>query len=119
LSEGAGFVEAKTLRVLAIASERRLPQAPDVPTLREPGYPIIAGTIRGFTFTAGVPKEAFATMEAALEKVQKSAEWKELAKRNIFEDVFTGTAQLTKYLAIRMEKYRGYFGAIGLAKQKP
>jgi tripartite-type tricarboxylate transporter receptor subunit TctC len=119
LSEGAGFVEAKTLRVLAISAERRLPQAPDVPTLKELGYPITAGTIRGFTFTAGVPKEAVTTMEAALQKVHDSAAWKELAKRNIYEDTFMGSAEFTKFLAVRMEEYRGFYDAIGLAKMKP
>jgi putative tricarboxylic transport membrane protein len=118
LSEGAGFVEAKTLRVLAISAERRLPQAPDVPTLKELGYPITAGTIRGFTFTAGVPKEAVTTMEATLRKVHDSAAWKELAKRNIYEDTFMGSAELTKFLAVRMEEYRGFYDAVGLGGKK-
>lgn len=119
LSEGLGFVEGKMLRVLAISADRRLPQAPDVPTLQELGYPITAGTIRGFTFTAGVPKEAVATMEAALEQVHKSPTWKELVKRNIFQDVFMGSAEFTKFLAQRMEEYRGFYDAINLGKQKP
>jgi len=119
LSEGGGFVEGKTLRVLAISADRRLPQAPDVPTLIELGYPITAGTIRGFTFTAGVPKEAVATMEAALEQVHKSPAWKELVKRNIYQDVFMGSAAFTKFLDVRMEEYRGFYDAIGLGKQKP
>jgi putative tricarboxylic transport membrane protein len=119
LGEGLGFVEAKTLRVLAISSDRRLPQAPDVPTLQELGYPITAGTIRGFSFTAGVPKEAVAAMEAALQQVHNSPAWKELAKRNIFEEVFMGSAEFTKYLAVRMEEYRTFYEAINLAKQKP
>jgi putative tricarboxylic transport membrane protein len=118
LSEGVAFVEAKTLRVLAISADRRLPQAPDVPTLQELGYPITAGTIRGFTFTAGVPKEAVSTMEAALEQVHKSAAWKELAKRNVYQDVFMGSAEFTKFLVVRYEEYRGFYDAIGLAKQK-
>ncbi len=119
LSEGRGFVEAKTLRVLAVTSDRRLPQAPDVPTLQELGYPITAGTIRGFTFTAGVPKEAVVTMEAALERVHKTPAWKEFAQRNIFQDVFLGSAAFTKFLAARMEESREYFDAIGLGKPKP
>lgn len=119
LSEGLGFVEAKTLRALAISADRRLPQAPDVPTLQELGYPITAGTIRGFTFTAGVPKETVVTMEAALEQVHKSPAWKELVKRNIFQDVFMGSAEFTKFLAQRMEEYKSFYEAIGLAKTKP
>ena len=90
-----------------------------MPTLRELGYPITAGTIRGFTYTAGVPKEAVTTMEGVLEKVHRSSDWKELARRNIYEDVFMGSAEFTKYLAVRMEEYRAFYDAIGLAKQKP
>ena len=118
LGEGLGFVEGKKLRVLAISSDKRLPQVPDVPTLHELGFPITAGTIRGFTFTAGVPKEAVTAMEAALQKVHNSPDWKELAKRNIYEDVFMGSAQFTKYLAVRMEEYRGFYDAIGLGRKK-
>ena len=119
LSEGQGFVEGKMLRVLAISADRRLPQAPDVPTLQELGYPITAGTIRGFTFPAGVPKEAVVTMEAALHQVHKSPAWKEIVKRNIFQDVFLGSADFTKFLATRMEEIRPFYDAIGLGKTKP
>jgi tripartite-type tricarboxylate transporter receptor subunit TctC len=112
LSEGMGFVEAKTVRVLAIASEKRLPQAPDVPTLKELGYPITAGTIRGFTLPAGVPKESVAVMENALSQVHKSPQWQELVKRNLYEDVFMGSAEFTKFLTARMEEYRGFYDAV-------
>ena len=118
LGEGLGFVEAKTLRVLAISADRRLPQIPDVPTLLELGFPITAGTIRGFTFTAGVPKEAVATMESALEKVHKSAEWKEFARRHIFQDIFMGSAEFSKFLVQRLEEYKGFYDAVGLGKKQ-
>ena len=117
LSEGLGFVEAKKLRVLAITGDKRLPQAPDVPTLTELGYPITAGTIRGFTFAAGVPKEAVATMEAALEQVHKSAGWKEFVARNIFQDTFLGSAAFTKFLAMRLDEYRQFYDDVGLGKK--
>lgn len=118
LSEGQGFVEGRKVRVLAISADKRLPQAPDVPTMQELGYPITAGTIRGFTFTAGVPKEAVVTMEAALKKAHDSAEWKEIAQRNIFQNVFLGSTEFAKFLASRLEEYREFYDAIGLGKKK-
>ena len=118
LSEGQGFVEGKKVRVLAITADKRLPQAPDVPTLQELGYPITAGTIRGFTFTAGVPKEAVVTMEAALKKAHDSPEWKELAKRNIYQDIFLGSAEFTRFLATRAMEYKEFYDAIGLGKKQ-
>lgn len=117
LSEGLGFVEGKKVRVLAIAADKRLPQAPDVPTMQELGYPITAGTIRGFTYTAGVPREAVVTMEAALKKAHDSAEWKEIAKRNIFQDVYMGGAEFARFLAARMQEYKEFYDAIGLARK--
>ena len=118
LGEGIGFVEGKKLRVLAITSSKRLPHAPDVPTLQELGYPITAGTIRGFTFTAGVPKEAVTTMEAALLKVHKSDVWQDLMKRNLYQDIFLGSEEFTKFLAAKMEEYKTFYEAINLTKKK-
>lgn len=117
LGEGIGFVEGKQLRVLAIASDKRLPQAPDIPTLIEQGYPITAGTIRGFTYTAGVPKEAVAVMSDALKKAHDSPAWKDFAKRNLFQDTYMGPAEFTQFLAKRMEEYKEFYDAIGLAKK--
>ncbi len=118
LSEGLSFVETKKLRVLAIAADQRLPQAPDVPTLQELGYPITAGTMRGFSFTAGVPKEAVVTMEAALKKTHETPAWKEFAQRNIFQDVYLGSAEFTQFLAKRMVLYKEFYEAIGLGKKQ-
>jgi putative tricarboxylic transport membrane protein len=118
LSEGQGFVEGKKLRVLAISADKRLPQAPDVPTMIELGYPITAGTIRGFTFTAGVPKEAVAVMETALKKTHDSPEWKDIARRNIFQDVYMGPVDFAKFLQSRMAEYREFYDAIGLGKKQ-
>ncbi len=118
LSEGLSFVETKKLRVLAIASDKRLPQAPDVPTLQELGYPITAGTMRGFGFTAGVPKEAVVTMETALKKAHDSPAWKEFAQRNIFQDVFLGSAEFAQFLVKRMAEYKDFYDAIGVGKKQ-
>lgn len=118
LSEGLSFVETKKMRVLAIASDKRLPQAPDVPTLQELGYGITAGTMRGFSFPAAVPKEAVVTMETALKKVHDSPAWKEFAQRNIFQDVFLGVADFSQFLNKRMIEYREFYDAIGMGKKQ-
>ena len=118
LGEGISFVEGKQLRVLAITADRRLPQMPDIPTVQELGYPIVAGTMRGFAFSAGVPKEAIAVMETALKKAHDSTEWKELAKRNLYQDVYLGPAEVNKFLQARMVEYREFYDAIGLGKKQ-
>jgi tripartite-type tricarboxylate transporter receptor subunit TctC len=118
LSEGLGMLEAKKLRTLAITSAKRLPQLPDMPTATEAGYKIEAGTIRGFAFPAGVPKEIATMMESVLEKAHKSQAWQEHAKRNYYEDRFLGSAEYAKFLVQRTEEYREFYKEVG-ATAKP
>ena len=48
----------------------------------------MVATGRGFGMPPGVPKEAAATMEAALKRVYDSQAYKEYADRNMFEDAY-------------------------------
>ena len=119
LSEGKALVDSKKLRVLAVTSDRRLPFAPDVPTLQELGYPIAVGTMRGFVFPAGVPKEAVTTMSTALERAHNTAAWKEHAARHLYQDIYLGPAEFTQFLVKRYAEYSEFYDAIGLSATKP
>lgn len=118
LSEGLAMLEGKKLRALAITSEKRMPQLPDLPTAAEAGYNVQAGTIRGFAFPAGVPAEAAKTMEAVLEKAHKTKQWKEHAARHFYEDKYLGSAEYRKFLVQRIEEYRDFYKEVG-ATVKP
>ena len=47
-----------------------------------------------------------------------STTWKDLLKHNHDGDVFMGSAELTKVLAVRLEDYQEFCDAIGLNKTK-
>jgi putative tricarboxylic transport membrane protein len=115
VSEGHGAVQAKKLRVLAVSSAQRLPIVPDVPTLKELGYDIHVGTGRGFAMPADVPKEAAARMEAILERVYRSAAWKEHAERSMYENIWLGSADYAAHLAQRRVLVLDFLQSIGLA----
>jgi tripartite-type tricarboxylate transporter receptor subunit TctC len=115
MSEGHGAVEAKKLRVLAVSSAQRLSIVPDVPTLKELGYDIHVGTGRGFAMPADVPKEAAARMEAILERVYRSAAWKEHAERSMYENIWLGSADYAAHLAQRRVLVLDFLQSIGLA----
>ena len=115
ISEGYALVESKKLRVLAVTSKTRLPIVPDTPTLTELGYNIHVGTGRGFAMPADVPNDAAARMEAVLERVYKSAQWKEFAERNMFENIWMGRAEYTKHLAERRGLVHEFLQAVGIA----
>ncbi len=113
LSEGLALLEAKKLRVLAVTSLKRMPQLPDLPTATEAGYKIDEGTIRGFVFPAGVPKETAAMMEKVLERAHKSPIWQEHAKKHFYEDRYLAGPDYLKFLHQRVEKYREFFAEVG------
>jgi putative tricarboxylic transport membrane protein len=117
VSEVYGAVEAKKLRILAVSAERRLPGLPDVPTLKEAGVNIHVGAGRGFAMPAGVPRDAAAVMEAALERAHKSAQWQEYASRNMYENTYLGSAAFSKYLERMMPAIGEFMEAVGIKKQ--
>jgi len=116
-SEAWGHIEAKKMRVLAVTTEQRMPALPDVPTLTELGYKVQIGTGRGFVMPAGVPKEAVATMEALLEKVHKSALWRDYAVNNLYEDRWMGSAEFGRYLSEQRVAQQEFIEAIGFGKK--
>ena len=118
ISEGQSAVEAKQLRVLAVTSAQRLPIVPDAPTMRELGYDIHIGTGRGFAMAAGVPKEAAARREAILERVYKSAAWREHAERALYESIWLGSADYTKHLLQRQAQHREFLTAVGIIQKQ-
>ncbi len=116
MSEMLPLVESKKMRVLAVTGERRFVQAPDIPTAKELGYNIIAATGRGFSMPAGVPKEAAATMEAALKRVYDSPAYKEYSHRNMFDNGYLDGAAFGKYLVEARVLQEEFLRAIGVVK---
>jgi putative tricarboxylic transport membrane protein len=51
-------VKAGNLRVLAIFTEKRVPELPDVPTMKELGINVVAGSSRGYSAPKGMPEAA-------------------------------------------------------------
>jgi putative tricarboxylic transport membrane protein len=116
IAEGYSAVEGKKLRVLAVSGHKRLPMVPDTPTLKELGIDIAVGTGRGFSMAGDVPKEAAAHMEGVLRKVYESAPWKAHAERNMYENIWLGSADYAKHLRERVAEVREFQKAIGLLK---
>ena len=117
LSEVSAHLESKRVRVLAVTGERRMAPLPEVPTMKELGYPIVVGTGRGMAMPAGVPAAAVATMESMLRRAVTSKIWKDYSAANNFEENFLDSAQFRKYLGSRREEFRGFLTHIGLLKK--
>jgi len=65
------------LRAIAISSAKRMPSAPDTPTVAEQGLPgFETGSYQGIVGAAGTPRETVAKLNAELIKVLNAAEMK-------------------------------------------
>jgi tripartite-type tricarboxylate transporter receptor subunit TctC len=65
------LMEAGKIRVLALQSDKRSQQFPNIPTLKEKGINWSSGTFEGLIVTKGTPDNIVAIVERALEKAMK------------------------------------------------
>lgn len=66
-----GYVKDGTLRPLAVLADSRIPQFPDVPTMKEEGYDVVAGSSVAIYGPAGLSAEQTATLRDALKEIKQ------------------------------------------------
>jgi len=78
LGSVAPLVEAGNLRAIAMTSEKRWHELPNIPTLVEIGVKdAVSDTFQGLWYPAGTPKEIVAKVSSALGKILNTPEMKE------------------------------------------
>jgi putative tricarboxylic transport membrane protein len=75
--EALAQVEAKKVRILAVASEKRLAAAPNMPTLKELGINAAFQQVRSIAAPKDLPPEAVRYYEELFRKLADSKLWKE------------------------------------------
>ena len=118
LGEVMPQVESKKLRLLGVPALTRLAGLPNVPTLREQGYDIHTGGLRGFVAPAGIPRDAAKVLEDMLAKVHKSAQWRDYMARNMYEDVYMNAGELAQWLAAQQVEVTQFLTEMGLVLKK-
>lgn len=93
------MIEAKKVRVLAVSSEKRLEDFPDVPTYKEKGWDVVRYQWRGMMAKAGTPRPVVERLAAAMQKAQQTQEWKSYLKRVSQLDGFQGPDAFRAQLA--------------------
>ena len=69
-----GSIRGKLLKPLAVASSRRLPALPDVPTFAEAGTPMLASAWYGLMLPANAPKDVVTRLNTEVNKILKTPE---------------------------------------------
>jgi len=74
MSSAMGHIKSGRLRALAVTTKNRLPQLPEVPTLVEQGYDMVASSWQGLLAPAGTPAPIVAKLHAAVLKTMAAPE---------------------------------------------
>jgi putative tricarboxylic transport membrane protein len=118
LGEVMPHVEAKKMRLLGIPAAKRLAGLPEVPTLKEQGFDVSAGSLRGFAAPAGIPADAAKVLEDVFARVQRSAAWRDYMARNLYEDLYMNAEELRRHLAAQQGEVTQFLTEMGLALKK-
>jgi len=95
--EALAQMEAKKVRILGVASEKRLAGAPDIPTLRELGINASFQQVRSIAAPKDLPAEAVRFYEDLFRKLAESTWWKEkYIKENMLTWDYKNSAETMK-----------------------
>ena len=93
------------VRGLAVITERRLPQLPDLPTMRESGVPDLTGSSwTGILAPAGTPPEIVAKLRAAIIGALKSDDIKDKFAKLGAETRFSSQDEFASFIASEAER---------------
>lgn len=68
------LVEAKKVRILGAAAEKRSPLYKNIPTFKENGVPLVISSFHAVFTPKGAPDEVISILESAIEKTMKESE---------------------------------------------
>ena len=85
-NECIGQLEAKQVKIIGVATEKRSPMFPNHPTLKEQGYNAISTQTRSFVAKGGTAPAVVDYWIQVLEKVRKTPEWKKYLTDSLLED---------------------------------
>jgi len=106
VSEIVGQLEAGEVRVLAVLSEDRLPNFPNLPTAVEQGVDVTFTVWRGLYMPAGLSKEAVEFWTDTIQKMVASPEWDEERQKMGWELVVKFGDEFTQYTKDELESYK-------------
>jgi tripartite-type tricarboxylate transporter receptor subunit TctC len=73
-SSVVGYAKAGRVRLLGVITHNRIPQTPDVPTMREQGFDMVVGSWQGVYVPKGTPGNVVGKLFKATHETMKNAE---------------------------------------------
>lgn len=86
--EALGLANQGEVRILAVTSDKRLDQAPDVATVKELGYDVTFANWRGFFGIPGLSKDKASAYATLLKSMYDTPEWEEIRKQRGWQNLY-------------------------------
>ncbi len=96
--EALGLANQGQVRILAVTSDERLSQAPDVPTVKESGVDVTFANWRGFFGAPGLPEAKAQAYRDVLKKMYATPEWEDIRNKRGWQDLYKPGAEFTSFL---------------------
>ena len=92
-------IEARKVRLLGTFNGRRLPSMPELPTIKEQGFDVVAEKFRGLAGPKGLPPEVVAAWEAAIPRMLADPAYKKTYDGESLVPDFRGRVEAGKLVA--------------------
>jgi tripartite-type tricarboxylate transporter receptor subunit TctC len=112
-----GSIRAGLLKPLAVASAKRLPALPEVPTFTEAGTPMIASAWYGLMLPAHAPPEVVQRLNAEFNKLIKSPEIRNRLTDMGAEVLGGSSAEFVKFTLSELKRYEAIVKDSGAPKE--
>ena len=113
--EYEGQIKSGKLRALGVTSPQRLPGV-DVPTFKEQGIDLVLTNWRAVMAPPGITAEQKKALGEAIEKMVKSATWKDILKQKGWDDAYLPADAFTKFLKEEQVRVNDVLKSVGLVK---
>jgi tripartite-type tricarboxylate transporter receptor subunit TctC len=112
-----GKVDAGQLRFIAIATEKRSPELPNIPTLKELGYDVVYDVTRGILAPKGTPADIVGKLDDACGKASKDAAFAASMKAQGTEVKYLGRKEYGEFLKKNDQVNKDLAKELGLLKR--
>jgi putative tricarboxylic transport membrane protein len=113
--EYEGQIKAGKLRAIGVTSPQRLPGV-DVPTFKEQGIDLVITNWRSVVAPPGITDAQRKALGDVVEKMVKSAAWKEILKQKGWDDAYLPADAFAKFLKEEQVRVRAVLQSVGLVK---
>jgi putative tricarboxylic transport membrane protein len=113
--EYEGQIKAGKLRAVGVTSPQRLPGI-DIPTFKEQGVDLVITNWRSVVAPPGITAEQRKALSEAINKMVKSAAWKEILKQKGWDDAYLPGDAFAQFLKQEQARVTDVLKSVGLVK---